>query len=73
MTDAREGRVKPPKPKIYHMAAQINDEGHVSALCFASPRKIDLSKASWSIRWVAVTCPKCLAKKPESADGGRDD
>ena len=53
-------RVGPALPsKIYHYAAKINAEGGVSALCFVTPRAIDLSRASWTIRENAVTCRKC--------------
>lgn len=46
--------------KLYHRASKIHDDGKVSALCFARPRPIDLSRASWTIRDEAVTCPRCL-------------
>ena len=49
------------KAKRYHMAAKINSEGGVSALCFARPRAIDLRRATWTLRLEAVTCPKCMA------------
>lgn len=55
------------RKKIYHMAAKINDAGYVSALCFSTPRRIYLSKALWSIRWVAVTCPRCLKLRDKEA------
>lgn len=51
-----------PKAKVYHRASKIAPNGDVSALCFARPRAIDLSKALWTIRDEAVTCPKCLAE-----------
>lgn len=48
-----------PNPKIYHMASKINQEGGVMALCFKTPRAINLRTASWTNRRTAVTCPKC--------------
>ena len=45
--------------KIYHRADKMDPDGNVSALCFKRPKAIDLSKASWTIRDEAVTCPKC--------------
>jgi hypothetical protein len=49
-----------PDRKKYHMADGFNDRGGVSALCFGSPRAINLKVASWTIRPEAVTCKKCL-------------
>lgn len=57
------------KRKIYHKAAKINGNGDVSALCYAKPRAINLSKASWTIRPEAVTCPKCRAALSALAAG----
>lgn len=54
-------------PKIYHMAAKMNDAGDVSALCFKRPRKIDLRRSTWTIRPVAVTCPRCRKLLPALA------
>lgn len=54
-----------PREKRYHMAALINDAGEVSALCSASPRPIDLRRASWTNRAEAVTCPRCLRMMSE--------
>ena len=48
-----------PKPKLYHMGKWVTPEGDVSALCFDTPRAIDIKKASWTSRPQAVTCPKC--------------
>lgn len=45
--------------KVYHYAAKMNADGGVSALCFVKPRAIDLTRALWTIREGAVTCPKC--------------
>lgn len=47
--------------KIYHMAHKISPTGAVSALCFTKPRAIDLTRALWTVREHAVTCPKCKA------------
>jgi hypothetical protein len=49
------------RQKVYHRASLVNENGDMSALCFKSPRAIDLSKATWTIRDDAVTCPKCRA------------
>lgn len=53
----------PPLPptRPYHRGTLINQRGGVSVLCFASPRAINLKRASWTNRDEAVTCPKCLA------------
>jgi hypothetical protein len=48
--------------KIYHKAKMINDKGGVSPVCAEKPRAIDLTRATWTNRWEAVTCKKCLAK-----------
>ena len=47
--------------KIYHMAKFFaqDESGNVSALCYAQPHPIDLTKATWTIRSDAVTCSKC--------------
>lgn len=45
-----------------HYAAKMRNDGAVSALCFAKPRAIDLKRATWTNRKVAVTCKKCLAR-----------
>lgn len=44
--------------KIYHMGVLLSPAG-VSALCFNSPRPINLKLALWTLRNEAVTCPKC--------------
>jgi hypothetical protein len=49
-----------PYQKIYHRAKHIRSDGAVSALCFKTPRKINLKRALWTIRDEAVTCRKCL-------------
>ena len=46
--------------RLTHFAAQVREDGAVSALCFSKPRKIDLSRAVWTNREEAVTCPRCL-------------
>ena len=47
--------------KTYHMAKMVTLDGAVSPLCAKVPRAIDLSKASWTLRADAVTCPRCRA------------
>jgi hypothetical protein len=49
-----------PRQRTYHRATKIREDGSVSALCFKSPRAIDMRRATWTIRDEAVTCPKCL-------------
>jgi hypothetical protein len=44
-----------------HRASKVGHDGRVSALCFMSPRAINLRKASWTLRNEAVTCAGCLA------------
>jgi hypothetical protein len=53
--------------KVYHYADKADSQGGVSALCYAKPRRIDLNRASWTIRPDAVTCPKCRAKLADKA------
>lgn len=54
---------------IYHMASKVDQNGNVSALCYATPGPIPLSKGqSWTLRPEAVTCKKCLAVM----NGGHD-
>ena len=48
-----------PRLRAYHRATKIRNDGSVSALCFKSPRAIDMRRATWTIRDEAVTCPKC--------------
>jgi hypothetical protein len=50
-----------PKPKAVHRGKFVDEDGNVSALCYARPRAIDLSKATWTNRDEAVTCKRCLA------------
>jgi hypothetical protein len=53
--------------KPYHMAKLFREDGGVSPLCAKRPRKIDLMRATWTFRWDAVTCPRCLALRPPGA------
>lgn len=48
--------------KTVHLASKIDQHGNVSALCFKRPRKINLSKETWTIRNEAVTCGDCIMK-----------
>ena len=45
--------------KPTHMAAQVNNRGGISALCYAAPREINPAKAEWTLVPAQVTCPKC--------------
>ena len=54
--------------KILHRAAKIRNDGAVSAKCFASPHPIDLTRALWTIRDEAVTCPRCRRVMREEAE-----
>jgi len=62
----------PPLPptRLYHRADKIDARGRVSALCFEHPRAIDLSRALWTLRDAAVTCPKCRAAIAARKHGG---
>ncbi len=46
--------------KKYHLGIFFRDDGGVTALCFRRLRKIDLTRASWTLIDEAVTCKKCL-------------
>ena len=46
--------------KRYHLAAMMDENGNVSALCFKKPHSIDLRRALWTITPGAVTCPACV-------------
>jgi hypothetical protein len=46
--------------KIYHRAKHIRDDGKVSALCYKTPRPIDLGRESWVLEDDRVTCSRCL-------------
>lgn len=45
--------------RVIHMAHKASEVG-VSALCFKRPRAIDMRRATWTLRSIAVTCPKCI-------------
>ena len=49
-----------PRVRIRHMADKIREDGAVSAVCFLTPRAIDMRRATWTNRAEAVTCPKCI-------------
>ena len=61
-----------PKKRLVHRGDKIRADGAVSAMCFSTPRAIDLGRASWTNRDEAVTCKKCLlliaAKKTPNED-----
>ncbi len=50
--------------KPYHMFNLVSPNGSVSPLCAASPRPLNLRRELWTFEWAAVTCPRCLAKRP---------
>ena len=50
-----------PPTRMRHRGDTINDKGRVSALCFPTPRAIDMKRATWVMSDDAVTCPKCRA------------
>jgi hypothetical protein len=50
--------------KPYHMAHLFSSGGDVSPLCAAKPRRLNLRRETWTIRWEAVTCPRCLKLRP---------
>lgn len=60
--------------RAYHLATKIRADGGVSALCYDPPRKIDLTRAAWTLRPQAVTRRKCLRLLQETANelGQRD-
>jgi hypothetical protein len=45
--------------KLVHMAAKVNENGDVSALCFSRERPINLRMATWTLLAKHVTCPRC--------------
>lgn len=53
---------KPPTPRTKHMAHKNRPDGGVSALCFSSPRAIDMRRATWTTTPDFVTCKKCRAR-----------
>lgn len=44
---------------LRHLAHLLGPNGEVSALCFSRPHAIDMTRASWTNRLEAVTCPRC--------------
>jgi hypothetical protein len=57
------------RSRLYHKAALIGQNGEVCALCYKTPHAIDMTKrVSWTIRWEAVTCPKCLALRGRESE-----
>lgn len=52
---------------LYHRAHLVTEMGEVSALCFKWPKPIDLTRARWTIRPEAVTCPRCRALQQHSS------
>jgi hypothetical protein len=53
--------------RLYHRGKHIRDDGAVSALCFKTPRAINMRSSSWTLQDKAVTCPKCLRLIAERA------
>ena len=49
-----------PPTRIRHMADKVNARGDVSALCFPTPRAINMKRETWVTDQKAVTCEKCL-------------
>lgn len=49
------------REKIIHRADKIAQNGDVSALCFETPRPINLKRATWTIVDDLVTCTNCRA------------
>ena len=50
------------RTRIYHMAGlyALDGSGNISALCYAKPHPIDLTKRqTWTMRAEAVTCRRC--------------
>lgn len=56
--------------KKYHMADKMTGDGRVSALCFQTPRAINLRNALWTLRKDAVTCAGCLRRLRAALQGG---
>ena len=48
-----------PTRKTYHFARLMDRAGNVSPICADPPRKINLTKETWTIRKQAVTCKQC--------------
>jgi hypothetical protein len=57
---------KPVKPKIVHKVSFIDQEGNSSALCFAKPHAVDLSRETVTV-YGEPTCPKCRKRLAELA------
>lgn len=53
--------------RTVHMMALMADNGDVSPVCAETPRPINLNKATWTVRWDAVTCRKCLKLREKAA------
>lgn len=47
--------------KPVHRAKHLGPSGQVSPLCAKTLRALDLTRATWTLRDDAVTCPRCLA------------
>ncbi len=45
--------------RITHKAKLVSNKGGISPLCAEKPRKINLSKESWTLADYLVTCEKC--------------
>lgn len=63
-----------PKARPVHRAKHVTSAGDVSPLCAPKPRRLDLTRSSWTLRDDAVTCPRCRAliaarHAPEVAHG----
>jgi hypothetical protein len=58
-----------PVPKVVHrlkfVAPEGDHPGYVSALCYKSPRPIDLTTSSWTANDYKVTCRKCVQRLRE--------
>lgn len=48
--------------RLVHLAAKVSRTGGISPLCAASPKRLNLRTASWTVRIAAVTCPACRAR-----------
>lgn len=54
------------RKRVFHKAKLISQTGDVSPVCAdVVPRAINLKKASWTLRWEAVTCRACLRRRPK--------
>lgn len=59
-------------PRTIHMASKTSELG-VSALCFATPRAIDMKRATWTLIEKAVSCAKCKRKLNDAARAADED